>query len=132
MTKNNKGFTLIELLVVIAIIGLLSTMAVVSLNTARGKSRDARRMSDIKQIQTALEMYNGDNGTYFTTATATLASGALGTPLANYMAIPDDPGSNTYLYASDEDTYTLTFVLEQAAAGFTAGTVTASETGLSQ
>jgi type II secretion system protein G len=131
--KNNKGFTLIELLVVIAIIGLLSTMAVVSLNSARGKSRDARRMSDIKQIQTALEMYNNDEGTYYTTATAAVASTALGTELADYMAqVPDDPRDHTYLYSSDESTYTLTFELEQATSGFTAGTVTASETGLTQ
>jgi prepilin-type N-terminal cleavage/methylation domain-containing protein len=60
--RNKKGFTLIELLVVIAIIGLLSTLAVVSLNSARGKARDARRISDVKTIQTALELYKSDNG----------------------------------------------------------------------
>ncbi|PIW79613.1 MAG: pilus assembly protein, partial [Parcubacteria group bacterium CG_4_8_14_3_um_filter_48_16] len=54
---NKKGFTLIELLVVIAIIGLLSTLAVVALNNARLKARDAKRIADIKQIQTALELY---------------------------------------------------------------------------
>lgn len=62
--KKQKGFTLIELLVVIAIIGLLSTLAVVALNNARQKSRDAKRMGDIKQIQTALEMYYNDLGHY--------------------------------------------------------------------
>ncbi|MGB0757701.1 MAG: prepilin-type N-terminal cleavage/methylation domain-containing protein [Patescibacteria group bacterium] len=62
--KNNKGFTLIELLVVIAIIGLLSTLAVVSLNNARQKSRDAKRVSDMKSIQTALELYYVDNDSY--------------------------------------------------------------------
>ena len=56
LPKNVKGFTLIELLVVIAIIGLLSTMAVVSLNSARGKARDAKRVSDIKQISNLVEM----------------------------------------------------------------------------
>ena len=61
---KRKGFTLIELLVVIAIIGLLATLAVVALNNARQKSRDARRISDIKQIQTALELYYNDEGNY--------------------------------------------------------------------
>lgn len=56
MRKLNKGFTLIELLVVIAIIGLLSTLAVVALNSARQRSRDAKRVADIRQIQTALEL----------------------------------------------------------------------------
>src|SRR3990167_5319557 len=61
---KNKGFTLIELLVVIAIIGVLSTLAVVSLNNARQKSRDAKRVSDVKQVQTALELYFVDKSTY--------------------------------------------------------------------
>ena len=46
MPKNNlsaRGFTLIELLVVISIIGILSSFAVVSLNSARAKARDALR-----------------------------------------------------------------------------------------
>lgn len=62
--KITRGFTLIELLVVIAIIGLLSTLAVVSLNNARQKSRDAKRVSDIKQVQTALELYYADQNGY--------------------------------------------------------------------
>ena len=57
LKKTLRGFTLVELLVVIAIIGLLSTLAVVSLNSARGKARDAKRLADIRQIQTAMELY---------------------------------------------------------------------------
>ncbi len=60
---NKKGFTLIELLVVIAIIGLLSTMAVVSLNSARVKARDARRLADVKQLSTAIELAAADSNT---------------------------------------------------------------------
>ncbi|OGF26736.1 hypothetical protein A2303_06375 [Candidatus Falkowbacteria bacterium RIFOXYB2_FULL_47_14] len=62
--RNNKGFTLIELLVVIAIIGLLSSLAVVSLNNARQKARDARIKSDLKQVSTALELAYSEDEEY--------------------------------------------------------------------
>jgi len=59
-----RGFTLIELLVVIAIIGILSTIVLASLNTARLKSRDARRIADVKQLQLALALFYDSNGFY--------------------------------------------------------------------
>lgn len=60
--KNKaRGFTLIELLVVIAIIGILSSVVLASLNSARAKARDARRLSDLHQIRNALELYASDN-----------------------------------------------------------------------
>lgn len=62
--KTKQGFTLIELLVVIAIIGLLSSIVLASLNSARIKARDARRISDIRQIRTALEFYYDKYGRY--------------------------------------------------------------------
>ncbi|MDO8592522.1 MAG: type II secretion system protein [bacterium] len=55
--QGKRGFTLIELLVVISIIGFLTTTAVVMLDSARKKARDARRLADFKQIQTALGLY---------------------------------------------------------------------------
>lgn len=54
---KNKGFTLIELLVVISIIGFIATLSMVTLKNAREKARDARRLADMKQIQTALDLY---------------------------------------------------------------------------
>ena len=63
--KNQKnGFTLIELLVVISIIGIISTLAIISVNTARIKARDVKRIADLRQIQTALELYFDDNHAY--------------------------------------------------------------------
>lgn len=64
MNKEKEAFSLIELLVVIAIIGLLSTLSVIALNSARAKARDAKRISDVKQMQVALEMYYNDENTY--------------------------------------------------------------------
>ncbi|MBI1999426.1 MAG: prepilin-type N-terminal cleavage/methylation domain-containing protein [Parcubacteria group bacterium] len=63
-TERRGGFTLIELLVVIAIIGILSAVVLASLNTARQKSRDAKRVADVKQLQLALELYFDDNSSY--------------------------------------------------------------------
>ncbi|MDO8408311.1 MAG: prepilin-type N-terminal cleavage/methylation domain-containing protein [bacterium] len=64
MRPSSKGFTLIELLVVIAIIGLLSSIVLASLNTARSKGRDAHRVGDVHQLEIALALYFSKNGTY--------------------------------------------------------------------
>ncbi len=73
---GQKGFTLIELLVVIAIIGILSSVVLVSLNSARVKARDAKRISDVGSIQQALALYYDSHGNYPAGATglATLVS----------------------------------------------------------
>ena len=60
--NKNKGFTLIELLVVIAIIGVLAAVILASLNSARAKARDAKRIKDIQEIRKAIDLYVDDNG----------------------------------------------------------------------
>lgn len=63
--RIHSGFTLIELLVVIAIIGILASIVLVSLTSARAKGRDAKRLSDLREVSTALELYANDhNGQY--------------------------------------------------------------------
>ena len=64
MLTRKKGFTLIELLVVVAIIGVLASMVMSSLNDARQKSREARWQSEMRAVQTALELYYLDHGSY--------------------------------------------------------------------
>ena len=87
--KSTKGFTLIELLVVIAIIGILSSVVLASLNSARKKGRDARRVADLKQLQLALELYYDANPSVGYPAALTAAN--LVTP--GYISvIPTDPG----------------------------------------
>lgn len=77
---------MVELLVVIAIIGVLSSVVLASLNTARQKSRDARRVADVKQLQLALELYFDTNRAY----PAALDAASLVTP-GYISAIPVDP-----------------------------------------
>lgn len=128
--KNKKGFTLIELLVVIAIIGILATIVLVSLNSARTKARDVRRLSDMQQISLAMEVYYDKNSSkYF-----------VGTDFASYVAglktdevigaTPVDPsnsGSNVYtaLAGGTTSKYCFYTQLEQTATQY----AVASETG---
>ncbi|MFN3188120.1 MAG: type II secretion system protein [Candidatus Paceibacteria bacterium] len=74
MSRHNNfqkaGFTLIELLVVIAIIGILASVVLSSLSSARAGARDSQRVQVAKQLQIALEMYRNDNGSYPTTGGA--------------------------------------------------------------
>lgn len=143
---NRKGFTLIELLVVIAIIGLLSTLAVVALGSARQKANDAKRLSDIKQIQTALELYYTDNNLYPDAATAVnlgdanhiclnSASGFTTTGCTNaYMGlVPRGPvNGEYYTYTGNTTTYTITATLQAGAGGFNAGGISATPSGMTQ
>jgi len=133
-----KGFTLVELLVVIAIIGILSTLSVVSLNSARAKSRDARRLSDIKQIRTALDMYYDSSSTYPLSCTTTLGTGncacltSVGwtnTSTTNctgtifMQKVPSDPlssASYTYTSTSSGQSYEIVYKLEANSGNSTA------------
>lgn len=119
--KKRKGFTLIELLVVIAIIGILATIVLVSLNTARQKARDTRRVSDMRQVALGLEMYYDTNRKYPGVSGCSNANwDTMATAIASFMAAtPDDPidtGNNVYMYGANSATnaqdYTLRAVLE--------------------
>ncbi len=62
--NKNKGFTLIELLVVIAIIGLLSSVVLASLNSAREKAQLSAVVSNLSELQKALQLYNTEKGEF--------------------------------------------------------------------
>ena len=90
--KKTRGFTLIELLVVIAIIGMLSTLAVVALNAARQRSRDVKRVADIHQIQTALELAFTETNQYPSGAYGSAILGsATASALCKDASVPPNP-----------------------------------------
>ena len=68
MKNNKKGFTLIELLVVIAIIGILASVVLASLSTARNKGSDAAVKGAMSSLRNQAEIYYGDNGNSYGTA----------------------------------------------------------------
>ena len=137
---NKKGFTLIELLVVIAIIALLATISVIALGQSRARARDARRLSDIRQMQTALALYAHDAGSY----PADLASGTIAYASSTYMTtittppIPDDgcTGSSVYTYATQavggntNGSYSIKYCIGAATSGINAGLNTATPAGI--
>lgn len=131
---NQKGFTLIELLVVIAIIGLLASVVLLALNSARAKSRDARRVADVRQISSAMELYFNDNSIY-PPVTASLVP----TYMGSFPTAPGpqdgpcaDAAANAYTYAtvSSSTDYTLRFCLGNTTGGLASGIHTLSSGGI--
>ncbi len=140
MLKKSNGFTLIELLVVIAIIGVLSTLAIVALGNLRTKSRDAKRVADIKQISTALELYYDDQGYYPTIITpgeALISPSGETTYLAQIPSNPtprNDSGCNnndySYSYSTETSKYALGFCLSTDINNLKSGVNLATPEGL--
>ncbi len=141
MRMKKKGFTLIELLVVIAIIGILATIASVSMGNARKKARDSKRLADVNQMKTALELYYNENEKY---TGACKASGettnsktttCTNDTFINWSNVIDPSaknsgdlcdGSNTKvcdygIKIPDDDSFEIYFYLETAAGGVSAG-----------
>ncbi len=122
---QRSGFTLIELLVVLSIIGLLSSILLSSLKTATLKSRDTKRLSDLRQMVTALELYRNDNGGYPSTGGGWVsgANGAWITGLApTYIPIiPTDTNSvnpeQIYYYTSNGSAYCIQVSQEGGCSG---------------
>ena len=120
-----RGFTLIELLVVVAIIGMLSSVVLASLNTARSTARTTTAVQDLKQLQTALELYYNDNNAYPSSIGGSGSWDGLysnwGDDTANWIAglaptyiaaLPRSPnnstsGADNYIYNSNGQNYKL-------------------------
>jgi prepilin-type N-terminal cleavage/methylation domain-containing protein len=103
LLEKKKGFTLIELLVVISIIGLLSSIVLSTLSTARNKARDASNISTFVQYTNAIELYYSENGKYPSPSNgidSTLVCLGVGNPggqCGDFSTVLQDAGVNTML-----------------------------------
>lgn len=114
---KKKAFTLLEILIVIVILGVISSFIIGNFITSLKKGRDARRKSDLEQIQKALEMYYEDKKSYpsslsFGNKLCETAACISGEKI--YMQrVPNDPSTGkTYAYESDGSYYKLYACLE--------------------
>jgi|GEM_PF-786218 len=127
-----KAFTLIEIATVVIIIGLIFTVVMVNLHPFQAKTRDTKRLSDISQLQAALEMYKRDEAVYPTIITAgqPLVGGIYGkTYLPQVPVAATTPGNSAcaagaaYTYGVKTDgNYQLAYCLETGAGNVAAGT----------
>jgi len=102
-SSSSTGFTMVELLIVIAIIGILVSALVLVINPISQiqKANDAKRKSDLSQIQKALEQYYNDNNKYpLNTAGYQIQGAAWGSTWGTYIQVlPQDPSSSKkYVY----------------------------------
>ena len=114
--QKNKGFTLVELLITVAIIGILSAVVLTSMSGARNKAKDGRRISDIKQIQLALELYYDVHTSYPVGAVDSdvlYTDTGSGKPLADFVKISNDPDGDPYFYYGVAQNYHLGAVLQE-------------------
>ena len=86
ISKTTSAFTLIELLIVIAIVAVLAALLFPSVSKAMNKAKDAKCLSNLRQIGVAARLYAGDNNDLIVQS----FSGTSGTPiwqdrLAPYM-----------------------------------------------
>jgi prepilin-type N-terminal cleavage/methylation domain-containing protein len=117
---GSDGFTLIEILIVVAIIAILASVVLVGLGPTQQAGRDARRISDLSEVQNGLELYYNKNGNYpdpssgqTWSALQTLLTGAG----VGVSSVPSDPSSNRsyqYWWSVGATSYVLGATLENA------------------
>lgn len=122
---RKSGFTFIELLVSITIILVLTSIGMVSYQSANKGARDNKRKADLEQVRAALEMYRTDNDAY----PAVASWGAMITALGDYLnEEPEDPKGYSYYYSGSNYSYDLCTYLESDSSGNCGSASCGSET----
>jgi general secretion pathway protein G len=117
--SSQKGFTLIELLVVLGVLGIIAGVILAAINPIAQiqKSNDAKRKSDLEQMQRALELYYQDNNKYPPSTGNKINNISWGSVWTGYMSsLPNDPiPSHHYVYVvtNTQQTYYLYANLER-------------------
>lgn len=124
-----------EILVVVAIVAVLSVILVVMLRIDRQTTRDARRVSDIRQMQVALEMHFNDESRYPAQVQGGAPIKGATSGIIYMLAVPGDPlarSGRLYEYASEEPygTYAIRFVLERGIGSLLKGVHIATPEGM--
>lgn len=115
---HSRAFTLIELLVVIALMGILAAIVLANLASGRAQARDTKRLSDIAQIQGALEQYFDRCQQYPSNVANTSVSNGCpsGVSLANFISIIPTPSAgtiqNTYGYGVNNSGNPTDYILQ--------------------
>lgn len=138
--KRQAGFTIIEMLIVVTILAMLAGILIPVLGDAAKSSRDSRRATDLKSVQSALEAYKRANGTYPSTAGEwqgdSTGDGGMGYNAAGYIpnlvptflpSLPKDPDSRypnaTQGYAYRSDGTDFKFVCKGTPESFPTGNI---------
>ena len=119
------GFTIVELTIVIVIIGIITSAVTFSIGTVRKQVRDTQRLSDMKELQTALDAYYRAEGFYPSVITFGQSLVGPASGVTYLKTIPNDPMASTpYVYypSSDGRSYSIVYYLEKSSNGLTAGT----------
>ncbi len=118
-----KGFTLIEILIVVGIIGILASIILVGLGSFRARGRDARRITDLREVQNGLELYYtkyqkypavGGGDTWQSLKSALTNAGIGITSVPNDPLYPDSNHPYSYAVTQDLQNYVLKTILEDS------------------